>query len=103
MRKDGPCFQLWGITPLMIANTSSGITLQRFTVSHFNLDGDVVDTWLTLDPLQNIIVRTRVLVCIGQRGCNSQPPSSRWRIYLKGSFYVIHPPSSRRRSSPSGT
>ena len=84
-------------------NTSSGITLQIFTVSHFNLDGDVVETGLTLDPLQNIIVRTRGLVCIGQRWCNPQPPSSRWRIYLKGSFYEIHPTSARRRSSPCGT
>src|SRR5882724_12873014 len=34
MRKDGPSFQQWGITPLKTANTSSGITSPRFTVSY---------------------------------------------------------------------
>ena len=42
-------------------------------------------TGLTLDPVQNVIVRIRGLVCIGKRWCNP------------------HPLSLRRRSSPSGT
>ena len=40
---------------------------------------------------------------IGKRWCNAQQVPSRWRISLRRSFYEIHPTSSRRRSSPSGT
>src|SRR5882672_3881261 len=63
----------------------------------------VMYTGLTLDPVQNVIVRTRGLVCIGKRWHNTHPLSSRRRISLRGSFYEIHPTSARRRSSHSGT
>src|SRR5882672_4465648 len=60
-------------------------------------------TGLTLDPVQNVIVRTRGLVCIGNRWQNPPRLSSGWKISLRGSIYKIHPTSARRTSSPSGT
>src|SRR5467141_592716 len=62
----------------------------------------VMYTGLTLDPVQNIIVRIRGLMCIGKRWCNPHPLSLRRRISLQGYFFEIHPTSARRRSSPSG-
>src|SRR5882724_4927002 len=85
MGMDGPSFQRWGITPLKTANTSSGITSPRFTISHLPPGWRCIRDQLTLDPVQNIIVRTRGLVYIGKRWHNPQPLSSRQRISLRGS------------------
>jgi len=63
----------------------------------------VMYTGLTLDPVQNVIVRIRGLVCVGKRWCNPHPLSLRRRISLQGYFFEIHPTSARRRSSPFGT
>src|SRR5882724_4146112 len=68
MRKDGTSFRRWGITPLKTANTSSGITSPRFTISHLPPGWRCIRDRLTLDPVQNIIVRTRGLVYTGRDG-----------------------------------
>src|SRR5882724_899144 len=102
MRKDGPSFLRWEITPLKTANTSSGITLQRYTISHLQPGWRYIRPGITFDPVQKIIVRTRGLMCIGKRWLNPQPLSSGWMISLRGSFYEITPTSTRRSSSPSG-
>src|SRR5467141_2385252 len=63
----------------------------------------VMYTGLTLDPVQKVIVRIRVLMCIGKRWQNPPRLSSGWKVSLRGSIYKIHPTSARRTSSPSGT
>jgi len=53
-----PSFLRWGITPLKTANASSGITLQRYTVSHLQPGWRYIRPGITFDPVQNVIVRT---------------------------------------------
>jgi len=49
----------------------------------------VMYTGLTLDPVQNIILRIRVLVCIGKEMANPPRLCSGWKISLRGSIYKI--------------
>src|SRR5882724_2632761 len=44
-------------------------------------------TGLTLDPVQNVMVRTQGLMCIGKSWPNHPRLSSGWKICLRGSNY----------------
>src|SRR5882724_1261096 len=92
MRKDGTSFLRWGITPLKTANASSGITLHRYTVIHLQPGWRYIRPGITFDPVQNVILRTQGLVCIGKRWHNPQPLSSGWIISLRDPFTRSLPP-----------
>jgi len=56
MRKDGPSFQRWGITPLEDCKHVIRDYITRFTVSQPSTWMEIY-TGLTLDPVQNVIAR----------------------------------------------
>src|SRR5882724_9469986 len=100
MMKDGPCFQLWGITCLKTVNASSGNTFPRFTVSHLQ---PCISDRANLGPCPEHYCENPRAHVYWKEMVQSPIVSSRWRISLRRSFYEIHPTSARRRPSPSGT
>jgi len=76
-------FRQWGITPLKTAKHIIRDYITQIYSKHLHLDGDIYRA--TLDPVQNLIARTR-LVCIGKRWPNC-PDFLQVKISLRGSNY----------------